>query len=36
MSPIVLLLALSGLVVGMLNAFEHFAVPALAPSRGTA
>jgi putative peptidoglycan lipid II flippase len=29
--PIVLLLALSGLVVGMLNAFEHFAVPALAP-----
>jgi putative peptidoglycan lipid II flippase len=31
MFPIVLLLALSGLVVGMLNSFEHFAVPALAP-----
>ena len=29
--PIVLLLALSGLAVGMLNAFEHFTVPALAP-----
>jgi putative peptidoglycan lipid II flippase len=29
--PVVLLLALSGLVVGMLNAFEHFSVPALAP-----
>ena len=29
--PIVLLLALSGLVVGMLNSFEHFSVPALAP-----
>jgi putative peptidoglycan lipid II flippase len=29
--PIVLLLALSGLAVGMLNAFEHFSVPALAP-----
>ena len=27
MFPIVLLLALSGLVVGMLNSFEHFAVP---------
>ena len=25
------LLALSGLVVGMLNSFEHFSVPALAP-----
>ncbi len=32
MFPIVLLLALSGVVVGMLNSFEHFAVPALAPS----
>jgi putative peptidoglycan lipid II flippase len=31
MFPIVLLLALSGLVVGMLNSFEHFSVPALAP-----
>jgi putative peptidoglycan lipid II flippase len=29
--PIVLMLALSGLVVGMLNSFEHFSVPALAP-----
>src|SRR5688572_27702036 len=29
--PIVLLLALSGLVVGMLNSFGHFSVPALAP-----
>jgi putative peptidoglycan lipid II flippase len=31
MFPIVLLLALSGVVVGMLNSFEHFSVPALAP-----
>ena len=31
MFPIVLLLALSGLVVGMLNSLEHFSVPALAP-----
>jgi putative peptidoglycan lipid II flippase len=31
MFPIVLLLSLSGLVVGMLNSFEHFSVPALAP-----
>ena len=31
MFPIVMLLALSGVVVGMLNSFEHFAVPALAP-----
>jgi putative peptidoglycan lipid II flippase len=31
MFPIVALLALSGLTVGMLNSFEHFAVPALAP-----
>ena len=29
--PIVLMLALSGLVVGMLNSFDHFSVPALAP-----
>ena len=29
--PIVVLLALSGLVVGMLNSFDHFSVPALAP-----
>ncbi len=29
--PIVLLLALSGLVVGMLNSFDHFSAPALAP-----
>ena len=32
MFPIVLMLALSGLVVGMLNSFEHFSVPALAPA----
>ncbi|MEA2450281.1 MAG: putative peptidoglycan lipid flippase [Thermoleophilaceae bacterium] len=31
MFPIVLLLALSGVVVGMLNSFEHFSVPSLAP-----
>jgi putative peptidoglycan lipid II flippase len=31
MFPIVLMLALSGLIVGMLNSFEHFSVPALAP-----
>jgi putative peptidoglycan lipid II flippase len=31
MFPIVLLLAISGLTVGMLNSFEHFSVPALAP-----
>ena len=31
MFPIVLLLGISGLVVGMLNSFEHFSVPALAP-----
>jgi putative peptidoglycan lipid II flippase len=29
--PIVLLLALTGVVVGMLNSFEHFAIPALTP-----
>ena len=31
LSPIVLLLAVSGLVVGILNSFEHFSVPAIAP-----
>lgn len=31
MFPIVVLLGLSGLVVGILNSFEHFSVPALAP-----
>ncbi len=31
MFPIVLLLGLSGLVVGVLNSFEHFSVPAIAP-----
>ncbi len=31
MFPIVVLLALSGVTVGMLNSFEHFGVPALAP-----
>ncbi len=31
MFPIVWLLAISGVVVGMLNSFEHFSVPALAP-----
>jgi putative peptidoglycan lipid II flippase len=29
--PIVVLLGLNGLVVGVLNAYEHFAVPAIAP-----
>jgi putative peptidoglycan lipid II flippase len=31
MFPIVWLLAVSGLVVGMLNSFDHFSAPALAP-----
>ncbi len=31
MFPIVLLLAISGLIVGMLNSLDHFSVPALAP-----
>jgi putative peptidoglycan lipid II flippase len=31
MFPIVLMLGLSGLVVGVLNSFEHFSVPAIAP-----
>jgi len=30
--PIVLMLALTGVVVGMLNSFDHFSVPALAPA----
>ncbi|HVS29361.1 MAG TPA: murein biosynthesis integral membrane protein MurJ [Solirubrobacteraceae bacterium] len=29
--PIVVLLGLTGLIVGILNAYEHFAVPAVAP-----
>ena len=29
--PIVLLLGLSGIVVGILNSYEHFTVPALTP-----
>ena len=29
--PIVLLLGLNGLVVGILNAYDHFAIPAIAP-----
>ena len=29
--PIVLLLGLNGLVVGMLNSYDHFAIPAIAP-----
>ncbi len=31
MFPILVLLALSGVVVGMLNSFDHFSLPALAP-----
>jgi putative peptidoglycan lipid II flippase len=31
MFPIVLLLGLNGLVVGILNAYDHFSVPALSP-----
>ena len=31
MFPIVVLLALNGLVVGILNAHDHFSVPAIAP-----
>ena len=31
MFPIVVLLGLNGLVVGILNAYDHFAIPALAP-----
>jgi putative peptidoglycan lipid II flippase len=31
MFPVVLLLALSGVIVGMLNSLEHFSVPALTP-----
>ena len=29
--PIVLLLGVNGLIVGILNAYEHFAIPAIAP-----
>ena len=29
--PVVLILGLNGLVVGMLNAYDHFAVPAISP-----
>ena len=29
--PIVVLLGLSGIVVGVLNTYHHFALPALAP-----
>ncbi|MDX6724724.1 MAG: putative peptidoglycan lipid flippase, partial [Solirubrobacteraceae bacterium] len=29
--PVVLILGLNGLVVGMLNAYDHFAIPALSP-----
>jgi putative peptidoglycan lipid II flippase len=29
--PIVVLLGLSGIVVGILNSYEHFTVPALTP-----
>src|SRR5204862_2484155 len=31
MFPIVLLMALTGLMSGMLNSLEHFSIPALAP-----
>jgi len=31
MFPIVILLGLNGLVVGILNAYDHFAIPAIAP-----
>src|SRR4051794_24460180 len=31
MSPIVVLLGLNGLVVGILNAHDHFSIPAIAP-----
>ena len=31
MFPIVVLLALNGLVVGILNAHDHFSIPAIAP-----
>ena len=29
--PIVLLLGLTGIVVGILNSYDHFSVPALSP-----
>ena len=31
MFPIVVLLGLNGLVVGILNAYDHFTIPAIAP-----
>ena len=31
MFPIVILLGLNGLVVGILNAYDHFTIPAIAP-----
>src|SRR4029079_3200866 len=31
MFPIVILLGVNGLVVGILNAYDHFAIPAIAP-----
>ena len=31
MAPIIVILGLNGLVVGMLNAHDHFTVPALSP-----
>src|SRR3954463_15430221 len=34
MFPIVVLLGLNGLVVGILNAYDHFAIPAIAPVVG--
>ena len=29
--PIVVLLGLNGLVVGILNAYDHFTIPAISP-----
>src|SRR5829696_6915544 len=31
MAPIVVLLGLNGLVVGILNAYDHFTIPAISP-----
>ena len=33
MFPIVVLLGLNGLLVGILNAYDHFTIPALSPGR---
>ena len=33
--PIVLILGLNGLVVGILQAYDHFSIPALSRSSGT-